>query len=402
MRAAILAIGDELTCGYRLDTNSQTIAQRLGTVPLGVVLHLTVEDDLEAIQAGLRAALRMAEVVIATGGLGPTEDDLTRQAVAAFLGRPLIENAEALERIRERYARRGRAMPECNRIQAQVPRGSEIIYNDRGTASGFYLQVRDKHLFVVPGVPYEMEGMLASFILPRLRDRIGGNLAARRGVLKLFGPTESEIAERIQAMLVRGRNPLLGLLPHRGVITVEIVAWGISPQEATALLEADLATLKDVFGDAVLCQDERDLPQVVGDMLSQQRLTLAVTEAIDGTGGLATARLAGSEGSESWLRQGLVTKTGSAREESEALATRVRQTTGADVGLATGAILYPQDAAPDRPYGVLTAAVDLAGEVSCQCFSYSGNRARVREWAAEAALGLLRLRLLDHQAKAGQ
>ena len=180
MKAAILTIGDELTCGYRLDTNSKTISRRLATVPLDVILHLTVEDDTEAIHKGLRTALDAAGVVIATGGLGPTEDDLTRQAVATYFGLELVEDAGALARIRERFARRGRGMPESNRVQAQVPAGSTIIYNDRGTAAGFYLPADGKHLFVTPGIPYEMEGMLEEFILPYLRELVGAGRHVRR------------------------------------------------------------------------------------------------------------------------------------------------------------------------------------------------------------------------------
>ena len=394
MRAAILTTGDELTCGYRLDTNTQTIARRLAAVPLDVVLHLTVGDDLEAIQAGLRTALEAAEVVVVSGGLGPTEDDLTRQAVAALFGRPLVGDPDALERIRERFARRGRPMPERNRIQARVPAGSHPIPNARGTAAGFYLQENDHHVFVVPGVPYEMEGMLEGFILPRLRQLVEGDGVARRGVVKLFGPTESEVAERIRSMLGRDRNPLLGLLPHRGTITVEVVARGTTPEEAEALLAADVAALRAIFGEAVLCTDERELPQVVGDLLDERRLTLAVAESAGGTGGLVAARLTEARGCERWLREARVVGVDGSEEGAAAMASRIRRDAGADVGLAAGALHFPPDAPPDRPYGMLTVAVDKGGETITQRLSYGGERGRVRQFAAEAALNLLRLQLL--------
>ena len=220
MKAAILTIGDELTCGYRLDTNSQAISRRLATLPADVVLHLSVSDNLEAIHAGLHVARHLANVVIITGGLGPTEDDLTRQAIASHLGLTLVEDAEAVARIQERFARRGREMPEGNLIQAQVPAGSTVIYNDQGTAAGFYLAVDGKHVFVTPGIPYEMEGMLEAFILPRLREMVGDGRHVRRAALKVYGLPESGINERIQAMMGRDRNPLLGLLPHQGTITI--------------------------------------------------------------------------------------------------------------------------------------------------------------------------------------
>jgi nicotinamide-nucleotide amidase len=216
MRAAILTIGDELTCGYRLDTNSQVLSRRLALLPADVILHLSVGDDLEAIHRGLDVALEAADVVVITGGLGPTEDDLTRQTVAAHFGLGLVEDAEALARIRERFARFRRTMPESNRIQAQVPAGSTVIYNERGTAAGFYLPTGGKHIFVTPGIPYEMEGMLEGFILPRLRALVEDGRHVQRAALKVYGLPESEINERIRPMLARDRNPLLGLLPHRG------------------------------------------------------------------------------------------------------------------------------------------------------------------------------------------
>ncbi|HUV91150.1 MAG TPA: molybdopterin-binding protein, partial [Anaerolineae bacterium] len=263
MKAAILAIGDELTSGYRLDTNSQYISRHLATLPADVVLHLTVGDDLAAIHEGLRIVLEEADVLVVTGGLGPTEDDLTRQVLAAYLNLDLVEDEEALERMRARFAHRGRTMPASNRIQAQVPAGSTIIQNDRGTAAGFYLAVDGKHIFVTPGIPDEMEGMLQGFILPRLRELVGTGHCTRRAALKVYGLPESEINERTRPLLARGRNPLLGLLPHRGTITVEVVAAGPTPQAVDALVEADLVPLRAALGRYVISEDERELPQVV-------------------------------------------------------------------------------------------------------------------------------------------
>lgn len=394
MRAAILTIGDELTSGYRLDTDSQAIARRLAAVPLEVVLHATVGDNWEAIQGGLRIALESAEVVIVAGGLGPTEDDLTRQAVAAFFQRPLAEDPQALDRIRERFARRGRPMAERNRIQAQVPEGSQTIYNDRGTAAGFYLEEEGRHLFVVPGIPYEMEGMLEGFILPLLRERLAPDYTVCRGVLKVFGPPESEVAERIRPLLGRERNPLLGLLAHWGTITIEVVAPGATPREAEGLLAADMQTLREEFGEAVVCQDERELPQVVGDLLAQQGLTLSVAETVGGTGGLVTARLTSAAGSQRWFCSGAVDRLAGSEEEVRALAAQVRRDTGSGVGLATGALLGPGNAGSASSHRVVVAAADGPNLASCERFRYGGEPVWVRHISAEAVLNLLRLHLL--------
>ena len=411
MKAAILTIGDELTCGYRLDTNSQAISRRLALLPAEVVLHLTVGDDLDAIHRGLRTALDVADVVIATGGLGPTEDDLTRQAVAAYFGLELVEDAEALAHIRERFARRGREMPPTmltsNRIQAQVPAGSTIIYNDRGTAAGFYLPADGKHIFVTPGIPYEMEGMLEGFILPRLQKLVGASRHVRRAALKVYGLPESEINERIRHMLARGRNPLLGLLPHRGTITVEVVAAAATPDKAETLLAADLAALRAKLGRYIISEDGRDLPQVVADLLVERGLTIATAEL--GTGGLVAARLTEPEGNERWFRRSAVVdeeiasldkpRGGSLADEETALtmASTARYAASSDIGVGVGAVAIPKDGTPQRPYGAVHVAVNLRGQAACHRLSFNGDRARVREWAADGALALVRLWVLERE-----
>ena len=418
MRAAVLTIGDELTCGYRLDTNSQVVSRRLASVPIDVVTHMTVSDGRQAIQRGLRTTLDVADVIIVTGGLGPTEDDLTRQTIADHFGLDLVEDVEALARIRAMFAHRGRTMPESNRIQAQIPAGSQIIYNDRGTAAGFYLPVGGaslspasdgavdggRHIFVTPGIPYEMDGMLESFILPRLRELAGAGHHVRRAALKVYGIPESEINERIRSMLARGRNPLLGLLPSRGTITVEVVAAASTPEEAEALIERDLVGLRAELGPFVISEDERELPKVVTDLLVEQRLTIATVEL--GTSGLVAARLTEPQGSERWFRRGIIfgsdqeaaggKRTSSLTREDEvlAMANAVRQAAEVDVGLGVGPICVPEDSTSERPYGVVHAAVNVRGRETCRRFSFNGDHARVREWAADSVLALVRLCLL--------
>ncbi len=401
MKAAILTVGDELICGYRLDTNSQAISRRLSLLPVEVVLHLSVGDDMGAIQRGLDFALEAADMVVVTGGLGPTEDDLTRQAVAARFGLELVEDAEALNRILERFARYGRVMPASNRVQAQVPAGSTVIYNDRGTAAGFYLKRGGKHIFVTPGIPDEMEGMLEGFIVPKLQDELSGGHSVLRAVLKVYGLPESQINELIRPMLARGRNPLLGLLPHRGTITVEVAATGNTPEEAERLLQADLTELREKLGRYIISENEQELPQVVAGLLAGHGLTIATAEL--GTGGLVAARLTQPEGSERWFRQGIVMQSVTqgvqgewlaCTDEALALARHIREIAGSDIGLGVGALVVPEDSTPTRPYGVIEAAVDCQGREICRRLSFNGDRARVREWAADAALSLIRLGIL--------
>jgi nicotinamide-nucleotide amidase len=403
--AAILATGDELTCGYRLDTNSQVISRRLTALSMEVTAHVTVGDAAASIEEGLYTALQAADVVIVTGGLGPTEDDVTRQVIASAFDLPLVEDAEALAHIRELFAGRSRGMPESNRIQAQVPAGSEVIQNERGTAAGFYLQVKGKHVFVTPGIPYEMAGMLEGFILPRLRQLVGTGVHVRRAALKVYGLPESEINERIRPMMGRDRNPLLGLLPSLGTITVEVVGTAATGAVVDELVDADLATLRGEFGRYVISEDERDLPQVVADLLTDRGLTIATVEM--GTGGLLAARLTQPAGSERWFRYGTVLdsqrrqpdgpESGQPVQESLVLeqARDVRKKARADIGLAVGAIHIPENSTLWRPWGLTHAGVDLCGRGAARQLRVLGDRSRARQWAADAALAMVRLMLLD-------
>ncbi len=404
MKAAILTIGDELTCGYRLDTNTRTIAQRLAAIPLDVVLHLTVGDDEAAIRRALEVALREADVVIAAGGLGPTEDDLTRQAVAAHFGLPLVEDGEALARIQARFARLGRPMSPSNRVQARVPQGSEVIQNDRGTAPGFYLQQGGKHLFVTPGVPHEMEGMLEGFILPRLRRLVERDHHVRRAVLKVYGLPESEINERLGEMMARGRNPLLGLLPHLGTIAVEVVATGRTSEEAESLLAADLQRLRERLGRYIISEDGWDLPEVVADLLLERGWSVAVAEV--GTGGLVVARLSEAEGAERWLRGGFVFASveqaagwaGVGEGEADLavrLASAARRAGEADVGIGVGPLVLPGGDSEQGPYGAASVGIDLRGKVRHRVLRFPGDRSRAREWAVGRVLASVRDALLD-------
>jgi nicotinamide-nucleotide amidase len=396
MKSAIFAVGDELTCGYRLDTNSQFIARHLTALPTEVVLHLSAGDDMAAIQQALRVALDVADALVITGGLGPTEDDLTRQAVAAYFGLELVEDAEALARIQERFSRRRLPLPESNRIQALVPAGSTVIQNDRGTAAGFYLAVEGKHVFVVPGVPYEMEGMLEGFILPRLRQVVGTGRHVQRAALKIYGLPESAINERIKPLLARGRNPLLGLLPVRGTITVEVVATGGTPEETAALIEADLVALRALLGEYIVSEDERGLPQVVADLLVERGLTIATVEL--GTAGYVAVRMTEPAGSERWFRGGSVPGIAPAGEgETPARALAAQAAALADVGVGVGPLIVPEDNTPARPYGLLYAAVNLRGQETARQFRFNGDRLVVREWAADAVLNLVRLCVLEQQ-----
>ena len=394
MKAAILTIGDELTSGYRLDTNSQYISRRLTALPADVVLHISVNDELEAVVGGLTAALGVAEILVITGGIGPTEDDLTRQAIAAHFGLELVENAEALERIQSRFAHRGLGVPASNRVQALVPAGSQVIQNDRGTAAGFYLQAEGNHIFVTPGVPYEMKGMLEGFVLPQLRDSDGVGGCVLRTAVKVYGLPESEINDRIKSMLARGRNPLLGSLPSLGTITIEVVASASTEQEAQRLIDADHAALRSKLGQHIISEDERDLPQVLADLLLDRRLTIAVAEV--GTSGLVNARLSEPKGCSRWLRTGTVPEDNAALKGKQLAQTMAAQeATRADIGVGVSELLIAEHSALQAPYAVAHVAVRQGGHGMSRKLRFNGNRLRARAWVADAVLNVVRRWLMQ-------
>jgi nicotinamide-nucleotide amidase len=288
-------------------------------------------------------------------------------------------------------------MPESNRIQAQVPAGSRIIHNSRGTAAGFYLQVQgNRHVFVTPGVPYELEGMLEDFVLPRLQEMVGTDAFTQRAFVKVYGLPESEINERIQSMTARDRNPLIGLLPSMGTITVELVASGGTPEETEALIEADVAALRAELGQHVISDDGRELPQVVTGLLVERELTIAVAEV--GTGGLAAARLTEPEGSERWFREGSVLEGDPAGDTATLAQTlAARQAAVADIGVGVGPIILPEDSTANNPYTVIDVAVNAQGQETCRQLRVSADRDRARRWAADGVLAMVRKCVLGQE-----
>jgi len=401
LNAAILTVGDELVSGYRLDTNSQSIAQRLGLLAIDVVALASVRDELEDIQRGLRCSLEAADIVIITGGLGPTEDDMTRQAVAAYFERGLMEDEDARRHIVDRFVHRG-PIPDSNWGQALVPAGSEPIQNERGTAAGFYLQADDKHVFATPGIPYEMEGMLKGFILPRLREIVGDGWYIRQADVKVYGLPESEINDRLGPLMERGRNPLLGLLPHLGTITIDLVAAAETPEQAEELLETDRRALRERLGTHIISENGRDLPEVVADLLVEHDLSIATTEV--GTGGVLVARLTEPPTNGRWFLQGTVVSVDSIESdlanETEAaygLARQAKKATGADVGIGIGPLSVDENETSGRSTTGAHVVVSIGSREVCRWIQFSRGRQRVRRWIADATLNLLRLELLGRE-----
>ena len=408
MRAVILSIGSELVTGLAPDTHSAEIARALGSLGVAVVRHETLDDDVAEIAVGFIAAAGDADLVIATGGLGPTPDDLTRDGLAQAIGAPLETSANALAMLEAWSVSRGRKLSESNRRQAMLPQGAQALPNPMGTAPGILARLGKARIFCLPGVPVEMRRMLDDEVLPRLKQGGAGRVAKVRTV-RTFGMAESMVGERLADLMAPGRRPRVATAVHAGVIDVHIHASG-SANAVDRLLEADAAEMKRRLGAVVFGEGADGMEDAVAALLAQRGATLAVAESC--TGGLIAARLVNVPGMSEHLLEGIVAYSNAAKVRllgvgkevierhgavSEAvvraMAEGVRAGSGAAIGLAVTGIAGPGGGSADKPVGtVWFGLADGAGtEAAREVFA--GDRETIRARAAVYALNLVRLRL---------
>jgi nicotinamide-nucleotide amidase len=416
MPAEIISIGTELTTGAKLDTNSQWLSLELSAVGIPVHFHTTVADDLAANVGALKTAVARADVVLITGGLGPTLDDLTRDAFAQMTGTRLVLHEPSLEIIRGMFARRNREMPERNIVQAMFPEGSEPIVNDRGTAPGIYLEIPRPgrtpcRIAAMPGVPSEMRVMFRESVLPRIQGDAARNHVIRHARVNCFGLGESAAEERLGDVTARGRDPEVGITVHEATITLRIVAEGATVDEAQRKIDRTKRVIYERMGEFVFGEEDEELEDVVVRALNAQGRTLAVIEA--GTGGLIAHRLTDIPDHESCFSGALVlpdisrlslqfglpcTDFGSTGPVSVAgaamLARRARELFGSDFALAvTHATHSDFRETTTTPPAVYVALADDATADSRE-LNVAGDPAILKSRLAKSALNLVRLKLL--------
>lgn len=415
MRAHILSVGTELTTGQCVDTNSAWLSAELTRLGVDVIGHTTVDDDQGRLAGAIRGALNAGELTIITGGLGPTLDDLTREALAEAIGVPLEGHPEAERQIREFFTRWQRAMPESNLRQATLPRGCEVIPNPVGTAPGIAWASSEpfpKLLFALPGVPREMKPMFASHVVPRLTPLIGGGttLIAR---LQCYSVSEARLGEALADLMIRGRNPLVGTTASEAVISVRILARG-RKEDAQRLLAADVAEVRRRVGEFVYAEGDETLESVVGRLLVERGLSISTAESC--TGGLIAARFTDVPGSSAYFVRGYVTYSNQAKVEvlgvdaklieehgavsdevARAMAEGCRRAAETDVAIGVTGIAGPTGGnPPEKPVGlVYIALADRTGVDSLRwLFGEHLSRAEIRDRACKMALHMLRRRLL--------
>ncbi|HLL76205.1 MAG TPA: competence/damage-inducible protein A [Pyrinomonadaceae bacterium] len=410
LTAEIIAIGSELLTPERTDTNSLWLTEKLNGVGIEVKLKTVVGDDDARLEEAIRDALRRSGVIITTGGLGPTEDDITRKIAARALGRRLLLDERVLAGIREKFARWGRQMPEINSRQAMVIDGADVLDNPNGSAPGMYLEHEGRAVVLLPGPPREMRPMFESQVLARLAAKAGDVRVVRR-VMRVSGLGESAVDERIAPVYTQYRNPQTTILFNKSEIEIHLTAQGKTEQEAELLLDGLAGQIEERLGNAVFAFRGETMEEVVGLRLAVTGFTLAVAESC--TGGLVAQRITEVPGSSVYFREGVVAYSNEAKVRllgvpsdliaeygavsapvAEAMAEGVRERAETDFGIGVTGVAGPGGGTEDKPVGLVYIALSDDAHTEHRKLLLPGDRSLIRWRASQAALDLLRRRLI--------
>jgi nicotinamide-nucleotide amidase len=410
LRAEIIAVGSELLTPLRSDTNALVLTARLREMGIDVVARTTVADEARLLEGAFRNAIARAEVVIATGGLGPTEDDLTREALAAALGRPLQRDPALVEELKQRFARYQRPMADVNLKQADVIAGATVMRNARGSAPGQRVEAGSSLIALLPGPPSEMLPMFEEQVVPELAARVSGRVLRTR-ILKIASMSESDVEQAVAPVYKTFTNPRTTILGAPGQVELHLTAEGGSEAEAQERIEELASGIRAALLGRIFSEDGRELHEVVANLLLERRLRLALAESC--TGGLLSARLTEVPGSSSFLDRAYIPYANTAKvdqlgidpalidamgavsaEVATAMAEAARRHASADVSVAITGIAGPGGGTTDKPVGLVFIALDgAAGTRVRRCF-FPGERGRVRAQAVQAALEMMRRGLL--------
>ena len=409
MNCEVVAVGTELLLGQIVDTNSSWIGEQLALAGIDCYLQTKVGDNWDRIATALRVALDRSDAVIVCGGLGPTQDDITRDVIAEVMGVALEEDEEVVERLLEMFGSRGRSMPRNNLRQALVPVGATRIAQQPGTAPGLVCPVGDKVIFAVPGVPYEMQEMVIGTVIPELRRRAGDTGVIRSRTIRTWGHSESGIAEMLADRLVE--------LDRTGAATIAFLASGIeglkvrvtakadTAEEADAIVDAEVAEVAHILADYVFSTNDETMEQVVIELLRERGLTLGLAESL--TGGMIASRLTGVEGASNALRGCVVSYASEVKfdllgvpqgpvvteETAIAMSEGACRALGSDVAIATTGVAGPDSLEGVAP-GTAYLATTVGGVTEVGMVRFPGDRERVRQFCVITALDHLRRRLL--------
>ena len=410
LSAEIIAIGSELLTPRFKDTNSLYLTDQLNTVGIPVMMKTIVGDDENYLEHAVRQSLSRTPVLLTIGGLGPTEDDVTRKVVARVLQRQLILNDEILERLQRRFKARGLDMPANNARQALVPTGADVLQNNNGTAPGLWITADKNHVILLPGPPSELKPMFEDSCMPRLRDMAGGGAIARC-VFRTACVPESTLDARIAPIYTKYRNPETTVLAKPGQVEVRLTARGKTREEAERVLK-ELADQIDLeLDDVVFARSEQSLEEVVGMYLVMKNATISTAESC--TGGLLAERLTDVPGSSRYFMSGVICYSNESKMElagipplllemqgavspevARGLAEGIRARTGTSIGVGITGIAGPDGGSKEKPVGTVHIAVATPAGTEHRQFLYPGSRDKVRWQATQAALDMVRRELM--------
>ncbi|MBI3664055.1 MAG: competence/damage-inducible protein A [Acidobacteria bacterium] len=418
MKAEIIAVGSEMLTPFRVDTNSLFLTDELNKLGIEVTRKVIIGDDRAGLREAFSQAMERAELVIAIGGLGPTEDDVTREAVAELLGRKLILDEEIVRNLQERFRRFGRQMAESNKRQAMAPEGATILENQRGTAPGLWVEERGRIVILLPGPPHELKAMVEAQVRPRL-EKVSGGLRLYERELRVTGLPESDVDQRIAPIYTGYADAQTTILAGPGEIQIHLRAWSRDAAAAARMLDEMAERIRFALGEAVFSTTGEEMEAVVANALNQNHATIAVAESC--TGGLVAQRLTSIPGSSSYFLGGVVcysnelksawvdvpaelvaAKGAVSAEVAIALAEGIRRRAGAALGLAITGIAGPSGGSPEKPVGTVHMALANGAATKERSFHFPGDRERIRQYASQTALDLVRRYFLAKQREGAQ
>ncbi|MGI9862443.1 competence/damage-inducible protein A [Moorella naiadis] len=405
MQAEAIFTGTEMLLGQIINTNAAFLGRELAAAGINLYRQVVVGDNLERIREAIAAARQRADLIIVSGGLGPTEDDLSREALAAALDLSLVEDPAARENITRYFTARRRSMTANNFKQALLPAGARALDNPYGTAAGVYLEHEGKVYALLPGPPWEFEPMVTDRLLPLLKPYGARREVIFSRVLKISGLGESAVEEAVKDLL-HGDNPTVAPLAKPGEVTLRLTARAGNTEAARQLIQPLEAAIRERLGEYIFGIDDETLEGVTGTMLAARRLTLAVAESC--TGGLLAHRVTNIPGSSDYFLGGLVTYSNEAKvkflgvepevlaahgavssEVAAAMASGVRRAVGTDIGIGITGIAGPGGGSPEKPVGLVYLGIDFQGRVEVRRELFLGQRESIKWQSTQSALDFL-------------
>ncbi|HWI54389.1 MAG TPA: competence/damage-inducible protein A [Desulfobacteria bacterium] len=413
MRAELISTGTEILLGQILNSNAQYLGQRLAGLGIDVYFQTTVGDNGKRIAEVIRAAVNRADLLIVTGGLGPTMDDLTKEAISEFFGLKLMMDDDSLSSIEAFFRDRGKIMPEINKKQALIPEGAVVIPNKRGTAPGVILEHGSTTVVILPGPPIEMQPMFEETVVPYLREKsMGGSDLIVSRVLRILGLGESAVEEKVSDLVLQQSNPTIAFLAPKGEVLIRITAKAESEAAAEKLIAAPEKEIRKRLGSFIYGSDDETLEKAVVRLFKERGLTVSAAESC--TGGLIAKRITDIEGASESFMYGIVSYDNQAKinllgvspetldahgavskETALEMVRGVRKACGTDVAVSVTGIAGPGGGTPEKPVGLVYIGFADSDTTAAEKYLFAGDRETIRWQAANTALNKLRLYLLD-------